>query len=403
MKRPVFLFLTLVALISAAAFIPRLALGQATTTTSTIAALQAEINTYQAQITNLGTQKTTLQSTINGLTLSQKELAAQIKLTQAQIAAANTSITGLTSSIADKQESIGASQDAIASALRTIAQDEDASLVTQIISSNSLQEAWQDADVTFQFDRALEANIDQLNGAQVVLTQNRDQVSATKTNLVALQTQLNTQNKSIAENKAQQQQLLAQTKDSQVVFEKLLASAKAQLASFSAFTTAAGGSGILTNQTVCDSWGCYYNQRDSEWGNVPLSGTSDRMAADGCLVTSMAMVLTHYGFADVNPLTINSNPANFSAVGGLLLFTTYFDNTSASRVTAAIDPILATGNPVIVGLHAYGGTHFVVLVSGSKGSYIMRDPYIPNGKDISFTAHYKLSSIYAVNKVIVTS
>jgi hypothetical protein len=123
---------------------------------------------------------------------------------------------------------------------------------------------------------------------------------------------------------------------------------------------------------------------------MPLSGTNDRMAADGCLVTAMAMVLTHYGYSDVTPVTINSNPANFSAVGGLMLFTTYFDGTSATRVTSAIDSVLATGNPVIVGLHAYGGTHFVVLVSGSHGSYIMRDPYVPNGKDISFTDHLQV-------------
>jgi outer membrane murein-binding lipoprotein Lpp len=369
-----------------------------------MAELQAEINSYTQQIQSLSTQKVTLQSTINSLTLKQKQLNAQIQLTQAQIASANAQISTLTSSIGDKEDSIGANQDAIAKALRDEEEDEDTSFVIQMISSNSLQDAWQAADDTLQFNRALGGNISDLQNASIELSNNRDQVTAAKTTQVALQAQLNAQNKSVAENKAQQQQLLAQTNNSEASFQKLLASAKAQLASFSAFTTGAGGAGILTNQTSCDSWGCYYNQRDSQWGNVPLSGTNDRMAADGCLVTSMAMVLTHYGYSDVNPLSINANPANFSAVGGLMLFTTYFDgDKSATRVTAAIDSVLATGNPVIVGLHAYGGTHFVVLVSGSKGSYIMRDPYVPNGKDISFTDHYKLSSIYAINKVVVNS
>jgi hypothetical protein len=195
---------------------------------------------------------------------------------------------------------------------------------------------------------------------------------------------------------------LVQTSNSETAYQKLLAEAQAQLASFSTFATNAGGSGILTNQTSCDSWGCYYNQRDSQWGNMLLNGTNDRLASDGCLVTSMAMVLTHYGYSDVTPITINVNPANFS-VGGLLLYTINVDGVTAVRKTAAIDATLATGNPVIVGLYAYGGTHFVVLTSGSKGNYLMRDPYQPNAKDVPFTKYYKIANIFGVTKVVISS
>ena len=73
---------------------------------------------------------------------------------------------------------------------------------------------------------------------------------------------------------------------------------------------------------------------------------------------------------------------------------------TATRKTAAIDATLATGNPVIVGLNAYGGTHFVVLVSGSNGNYLMRDPYITNGNNISFSAHYSLRNIFSISKVV---
>ena len=56
-------------------------------------------------------------------------------------------------------------------------------------------------------------------------------------------------------------------------YEKLLAAAEAELKSFSAFAQNAGGSKLLGNQTVCDAWGCYYNQRDTAWGNDSLDGT----------------------------------------------------------------------------------------------------------------------------------
>lgn len=369
-----------------------------------LASLEAEIAAYQKQLEALGTKKITLQSTIDSLTISQKKLAAQIKITQSNITSANLKIKELTVSIGDKETSISSNQSAIAKALQSIAEGEQISLITGLISANSFSDAWQVADETVQFNQALMNNINNLRIARTALTTNRDQITKEKTNLVSLQTQLNTQNRSIIASKTQEQQLLAQTKNSESSFQKLLAAAKAELASFSAFAAAAGGSKLLTNQTVCDAWGCYYNQRDALWGNLPLNGTQYRLASDGCLVTAMAMVLTHYGYRDVTPVTINSNPSNFAAYfPALLLFTTYVDGITAKRVTALIDATLISGHPVIIGLHAYGGTHFVVLVSGRSGSYLMRDPYIENGKDINFSDHYKVSNIYAINKVIIST
>jgi hypothetical protein len=117
----------------------------------------------------------------------------------------------------------------------------------------------------------------------------------------------------------------------------------------------------------------------------------------------MAMVLTHYGHRTVTPVTINSNPGNFATYyPAYLLISINVDGVTASRKSAGIDATLAGGNPVIVGLNAYGGTHYVVLISGSNGNYIMRDPYVANGKDISFSSHYTMREIFGVSKVIIT-
>ena len=69
---------------------------------------------------------------------------------------------------------------------------------------------------------------------------------------------------------------------------------------------------------------------------------------------------------------------------------------------ANMDAVLATGNPLIIGIHAYGGTHYIVFTSGSKGNYIMRDPYQPNAKDIPFTQYYSLSEIFSAAKVVIS-
>ena len=195
---------------------------------------------------------------------------------------------------------------------------------------------------------------------------------------------------------------MSQTQGNEANYQKLLSQAQAQLAGFSRFAQNAGGSSLLSGQTSCDDWGCYYNQRDTQWGGLSLNGTQYSIASDGCLVTSMAMVLTHYGHRGVNPISINSNPGNFASYyPAYLLYTIHVDGVTAQRIGASIDSVLSGGDPVVVGLHAYGGTHFVVLVRGSGGNYIMRDPYIPNGKDISFNAHYSVGSIYEISKVVV--
>ena len=225
-----------------------------------------------------------------------------------------------------------------------------------------------------------------------------------KQNVLTSQKQsLAEQQSSLLATKKAKDQLLAETKAQESKYQALLASAKSQLASFTAFAKNAGGSGLLTNQTVCDNWGCYYNQRDSAWGNNSLNGTTYRLASDGCLVTSMAMIMTHYGYKSVTPQTINSNPDNFATYyPAYLLKTIYVGGVTATRKVAVIDSTLRSGHPVVVGIRAYGGTHFVVLTGGSNGNYLMRDPYISDGKDISFTDHYVVKNIYEINNVVIT-
>lgn len=223
-----------------------------------------------------------------------------------------------------------------------------------------------------------------------------------KSDQETLQAQLKTQQANLNSQKKAKAALLADTQGSETKYQQLLAKAQAQLASFSRFAANLGGASLLSNQTSCDDWGCYYNQRDSQWGAQSLNGTQYSLASDGCLVTSMAMMYTHYGHKNVTPVTINSNPDNFASYyPAYLKYTISADGTTSQRVVASLDSTLASGNPVVVGINAYGGTHFVVIKSGSNGNYKMNDPFLPNGKDINFTDHYSVSNIFEINKVVL--
>lgn len=197
-------------------------------------ALEAEIAAYQKQLNVLGSQKDTLQSTINSLALSQKQLATEIKATQNKIASANLRIRELSFSISDKEESIETDKTAIASALRNVAQKEHSSLITELISSDTLGEAWRAVDQTVQFNRALGDDITDLRTVRTALATDRDEVSAAKAKLVSLQNDLSVQKKSIDLQKAAQQKLLTDTKNQESTYQKILANKKAEEAAFEA-------------------------------------------------------------------------------------------------------------------------------------------------------------------------
>ena len=369
-----------------------------------ITVLNQQIAEYQAQLQQIGTDKKTLQAAINALDLQRSKVQAQVTVTERQINTTQLQIQQLGGEIADTEQSIAADQEALGAYLRSLQKTDGQPLIMRLLGPDGLSQAWNDANVNLQLESDIQNKMQALQTQEGDLTDSKTASQEKQATLTAQQQSLASQQKSLAATVASKNQLLADTKAQESNYQKLLAAAEAQVKSFSAFVQNAGGSKLLANQTVCDAWGCYYSQRDTAWGLDALNGTQFTLASDGCLVTSMAMVMTHYGYRDVTPVTINSNPDNFAVYyPAYLLVTINVDGMTVTRKTATIDATLATGNPVVVGINAYGGTHFIVFVSGSNGNYLMRDPYIANGKDISFTAHYAVKDIFSIAKVVISS
>jgi peptidoglycan hydrolase CwlO-like protein len=367
-----------------------------------MASLNQQIAQYQAELQQVGANKATLQAAINTLDLQRKKVQTQISLTQYQIQTTQLQIQQLGGEITNAQQTIASDQTALGAYLLSLQKTDAKPLIEQMLSSGGLVQSWSDLNQTLQIQEGIQNEMQSLQSQENSLADNQNASEQKQSTLTAQQQSLTAQQQSLVSTEQSKAQLLTETNAQEATYEKLLADAEAQLNSFSAFAQNAEGSKLLGNQTLCDVWGCYYNQRDTAWGNDPLDGTRYTMAADGCLVTAMAMVLTHYGYKDVTPVTINSNPNDFAAYYPAYLLTTIdVDGVTATRKTTAIDATLANGDPVIVGIRAYGGTHFVVLVSGAKGNYLMKDPYITDGNDISFSANYSLRSIFAIAKVVI--
>ncbi len=215
-----------------------------------------------------------------------------------------------------------------------------------------------------------------------------------------LQQQLKDQQAQVNKQKVAKNNLLTATRNDEAKYQSLLSQAKAQLAAFNRFVSSQGGASILSNQTKCSSWGCYYNQRDSSWGNMAMGGSSYSMASYGCLVTSVSMLASHYG-KNIKPNDIAANSEAFVPSTGYL----YHDFTvngikvtvnSASK--SLMDTELAAGRPVIAGLYS-GPDHFVVILRKDGDKYIMHDPFMENGSERPLTDGYNVSDITSLRLI----
>jgi len=131
----------------------------------------------------------------------------------------------------------------------------------------------------------------------------------------------------------------------------------------------------------------HFCQADPRWAEEPLGPTSSSLGAEGCAVTSAAMVLAYYG-VEVDPDRLNqflTAHEGYTPQGWL-----YWEKAAAVQPKPVahyedlpsyhlIDENLLRRNPVIVRVRlASGVTHFVVI-SGKQGfDYLIQDPAQPD-------------------------
>lgn len=135
-----------------------------------------------------------------------------------------------------------------------------------------------------------------------------------------------------------------------------------------------------------------FAQGDPRWADDPLGPTPATLHAEGCAVSSAAMVLASYGI-DTDPGRLNrflTGHEGFTPQGWL-----DWDKAAGfapgrcekayedAPAYGLIDWNLLRGNPVIVRIRFPGGpTHFVVI-AGKKGfDYLIRDPGAGAGRGL---------------------
>lgn len=242
--------------------------------------------------------------------------------------------------------------------------------------------------------------LSELENSRLNYDQRKQEKVAKQQEVEKLKSKLVSQKKVLDGQIKEKQNLLTLTQNDEKKYQQLLSDAKTQLAALRRYVTSQGGASILSNQTKCDDWGCYYNQRDSQWGNMGLGGSSYSVAEYGCLVNSVAMMASHLG-KNIKPGDIASNTSAFVPGTGYLLHSLTAGGANISLTSVSKDKLdqeLSAGRSVIVGL--YGGPdHFIVMVKKEGDKYIMHDPFLENGNNRDFSEKYNLSDINSLRIV----
>jgi len=369
--------------------------------------LKACVNFFNQSRQSRTSQRLTLESELNNLNKAILITSTNILVTTREIGNLEKEIINLTSKIGQLDLSLDEISEILAKRIAETYKKGKVDFVSLFLSSQNFS----DFVSRFKYLRVVQIHdrslMIQMETARTNFEDQKTLKEQKQEELDAAKKKLESQKILLTQQKTAKDNLLAATKNDERRYQQLQSQAQAQLAAFRKFVTSQGGATILSNQTKCDGWGCYYNQRDSQWGNMLIGLSGITMADAGCLVSSVAMIAKHYG-KNITPADIASSPAAFEWTTAYMKKSWSDKGMSVSRSGFSpsedrVNNEINAGRPVIVGVY---GTynypeHFIVIKGKDSRDYIMNDPFMENGNDRPLTDKYSFSDIVRVDLVSV--
>ncbi len=194
--------------------------------------LEEQIKVFQGQLNTLSKEKASLSGSIKQLDLTKRKLDADISVTQKKIDQTNFKIQGLSTQIVTKEDSIKNAIDSLALDIKKTSELEETNLLENILSDEDFTSIWTDIDNMMALREVISQRITELRLVKVDLEDTRDVSIKAKNELTALRAKLADQKKIVDQNVREKNTLLAQTKNSEANYQKLVAD---QLAKKQAF------------------------------------------------------------------------------------------------------------------------------------------------------------------------
>src|SRR3989344_412175 len=164
-----------------------------------------------------------LGSTVKSLDATRKKLAKDISITRSRITSTDLTIRSLENTMGEKERQIAIHRKAIANTLLTLSEYDSRPLILDVLAYTQLSDIWGDRSELESFNVRLTGEVDALRETRRVLNQEKVEKERVKKEQVSLVGQLNGQRSVVEENQKAKEKLLAETRNKETEYQKLLA------------------------------------------------------------------------------------------------------------------------------------------------------------------------------------
>lgn len=191
--------------------------------------IEKEIAQYEAALKEVGAEKSTLQSAINELTLERKKVLADISYTENQISGTDLEISKLNLEIKNAQEDIVQNEAAIADIIRDLQVNDEDSMIELLLRHKNLSEFWNEVEDLETVRDSIQTQVHSLVSLKKLLEEKHLIETGKRAELVDLKQKYDGQQQVLANNKAEKDELLEQTKSEESNYQALLAEKRATM------------------------------------------------------------------------------------------------------------------------------------------------------------------------------
>jgi len=188
-----------------------------------IEALDREIKQFQSQIAKTGAEANTLANHIKELTLTRNKLIKEREQIQKKITATGLVIKTLSSGIEEKEDSISISKKTLSKMISDLNKNDNTLVIEKLLSLNNLSDFSREYNNTLTLNEKIHEYIIDISIQKEQLTSSKIQKEGEQQNLNNLKKDLTQKEQVVAVTKKEKDTLLAQTKNKEAEYKKLLA------------------------------------------------------------------------------------------------------------------------------------------------------------------------------------
>lgn len=195
--------------------------------TETKQQLEQEIAVYEKQLKDIGEQTVSLKNTIASLNATINKNSLDIKLAQNNINRTQLQIEELSVNIGKNINKINNDSKAIALLLNQINKYENTSFIQDILTYKNLSEFWNEQQNAYLIQNQINEKIVETKNTKIILENNKIDAEKKKKDLQNFKASLIDKKKLLDISRQEKNKLLADTKNSEINYKKLLADKKA--------------------------------------------------------------------------------------------------------------------------------------------------------------------------------